>query len=206
MFLECGHRPYWVGPPQALPEEFGRVVDPYDVPEGGVVGTDETAIKYSARRSGQNIDDLQILLTLRHTGRSAMFLSQLAALTDVNLSRVANYFVFKPLSLFGKKLERDVIGSAVPEEFAPKSKYYTHFFCKSFRTTFRHPLGSFWKEEYSFPFAKVTEETVHDFVSDLLADGFDTDGIVQELKARSYRADKTKIKEMIACLQQTNCL
>jgi hypothetical protein len=197
MMLEAGRRPYWVGPPQALPDDFGRVIDPYDVPQGGVAVTDEAAIKYSARRSGSNIDDLQILLTLRHTNRSSIFMSQLSSLADVNLPRMANYFVFKPLSLLGRKLERDVIGSVVPEEFVPRDKYYTHFFCKSFRTTFRQPQAKRWKEDFSYPFAQVTEENVHAFVTDLLTDGFTPDGMIQELKARSYRIDKNKLKEII---------
>lgn len=153
MFLEAGRQPYWVGPPQPLPEGFGRVIDPYDVPPGCLATTDETAIKYSNRRSGsvENIDDTKILLALRHTERSSLFITQLSSLTDVNFVRTADYLAFKPLSLFGRQLEREVIGSAIPEEFMPKSKFYTHFICKDFRTTFRHPLPESWIEAYSFP-------------------------------------------------------
>ena len=208
MFLDVGRQPYWVGPPQPLPEGFGRVIDPYNVPPGKLAVTDEIAIKYSARKSGSvdNIEDTKILLTLRQSFRSSLFITQLSSLTDLNFVRTVDYLAFKPLSLFGRQLEREVIGSAIPPEFMPKSKFYTHFFCKDFRTTIRHPLPESWIEAYSFPFAQITEETVHRFVADLLGDGFTEEGIVQELKARSYRADKTKVKEIIQWHQKMNLL
>lgn len=206
-FLNSGRGVCWVGPPQKLPDEFNRVIDPYDVPEGDGAFTDEVGLKYNSRKSGSadNIEDLQILLTLRQTFRSAFMITQLSALTDLNIIRSANALVFKPLSLFGQQLERDVIGSSIPDEFMPPSKGYTHFVCKEFRTTFRHPLGKLWKEDFSFPFAKVTNETVDEYIVGLVNDGFTPEAMVRELKARSYRIDvkhlKARLDSMDLCAE-----
>ena len=196
-FMEAGRQPYWVGAPQDLPNEFNRVSDPFDVPRGAVAFTDEIGVRYNARNSKDNVDDLQSLLTLRHTDRSSMYATQLSSLTDINFVRTADALVFKPLSLFGRQLERDVVGGAVPDEFMPKSREYTHFLCGKFRTTFRQPLGELWKEEYSTPFSMITDETVDIFVGLLIEDGFDSKGITRELKARSYRIEVKEVEKMV---------
>ena len=198
-FMESGRQAYWVGAPQELPDQIIRVSDPFDVPAGGGAWTDEIGQKYSARLSGsdENVDDTKVLLTLRHTGRSSFYMTQLSSMTDVNFTRLADALVFKPLSLFGKTLEREEIGKAVPDEFLPNSREYTHFYCKKFRTTFRHPLGDLWDERYSTPFSQITEHTVVDFVSLLLDDGFNAVQITQELKMRSYRVDLKIVEKMV---------
>lgn len=204
-FRGSGRPVFWIGAPQELPDEFTRVADPFDVPAGGGAFTDEIGQKYSARNSSSeaNKDDTEVLLTLRHTGRTAFYMTQLSSLADLNFTRLADALVFKPLSLFGKVLEREEIGNAVPDEFLPSSKEYTHFYCSEFRTTFRQSLGELWDEKYSTPFSQITDDTVVDFVSLMLDDGSSAEQITHELKMRSYRIDVKTVEKMIV-LQMVN--
>jgi hypothetical protein len=198
-YYDMGIQPYIIGAPQKKPDEFERVYGVFDSPPGSVLFIDELGQLFNARDSGkgEQKDSVSTFNTIRHQDKSAVVLTQLSALGDVNFLRLADMIVLKPMSLFGMHLERDVVTKAVSPDFLPMDKTTAHFFSKQFRFNLNVGLSRFWKEEYSTPFKQLTHEEALEFACELYNDGLEYQTIVDELKRHAYRTTKEGVENML---------
>ncbi|NPE27628.1 hypothetical protein HNV12_06510 [Methanococcoides sp. SA1] len=199
MFMQAGFKVCIVGPPQAVPPGIERFSKLSDVPPGYVVFIDEIGIRFNSRQSGSKdqIADLSLLPTLRHTDRTLLVAAQLAALGDVNFSRLSDMYIVKPMGLFSASMDRDVISQYIPEMFMPVTREVSHVFCNEFRCNIEFGLPSFWEPVYSTPYTILDPDQVIDYIVELVGDDFEVSNIINEVWLRSNNMKRSEIQDLI---------
>jgi len=97
---------YYVGKPEFsefYPKWIKFVDDLNKLPDNAFALVDESAIKYSSRRSmtTENVDLTNQLVILRHRGISLMLITQNISMVEVNVDRLADIFLYKLGSNYG---------------------------------------------------------------------------------------------------------
>lgn len=201
LYYDAGAQPYILGPPKKLPKQIKRVSSLNQVPPDEPVFVDEIGVRYSVRENAkgeERVADLSLLPVLRHTGRTLITATQMAALGDVNFSRLTDMIISKQMGLFGSALERDTMRDAIPDLFMPRTKYESHIFCNEFRNNLKLGLASFWDDSYSTPYTVLDADEVLDYISELLGDGMDEKKILGELQIRSSGMKAGELKSVIS--------
>ncbi len=140
-----------------LPDWIKVTDDPVNTPTGSFILTDEVGIQYSAR--GSMFSDKsrwlsQQLMTLRHDNKTIAFMTQNTRLSDVNIYRLADVFIYKKPSSMQMSTDRmssnkrDYIQDLI-NTMMPRQKKETLYVSGNRIMKFNQPLPTFWSDKLS---------------------------------------------------------
>jgi hypothetical protein len=154
---------YYVGKPECAeyyPDWIKFVNDLDHLPENSFALIDESAIKYSSRRSmkNENVELSEKLVILRHQNITLVLITQNISMIEINIDRLADIIIYKMGTSYGiRKKKGDVLNKfweekmITLERLKPRNKdqvmveYLTGSY--SLLRSLTNPLPSFWDEE-----------------------------------------------------------
>jgi len=187
--------------PELLPNYFYFTWDREEIKPKSFIIYDEAAITLSARRSmsKDNIDFSNFLFIQRHSGNPALIIQQVITTTDINVFRMADYFIFKKIGTL--QFEREYGESDPLYQFLrflkPLAKNEVLFISSDLTEIYftTNPLPSFWSEELSTPGKPLTsEEEAFEYAKKLLKAGASPKQIQKLLEAKGRRLEIVDIK------------
>jgi hypothetical protein len=185
-----------------LPDWIEQTEDIFDVPEGSIVLFDEASLSIAARNamSRYSKDVSGLLAISRHQGLTIIFCSQHSGLVDVNVLRMADVFIFKILSW------EEVSSPAEHEKISPLLSYLKYMMPTSNEESLftdgekwylvRTPLPSFWSDNISKTYRKLTYSEAVAFVKNSLKRKMPAKNILNQLKIRGMSMTENEIKEI----------
>src|SRR3990167_2019704 len=181
---------YFVGAPQHVPDWAKHAFDIANTPQNSLVIMDESAIQLNARRPmrNANVAMSETLAVLRHSGRSVLFITQSSAMVDLNVLRMADILIFKPISLFGATSEREFIRSDLIKKMLPREKNKTLYVGSGNPILFEQPLPDCWDDKLSKPYALFKNEMAAiEFAKALVKAGNPLKYVAQMLSLRGFK-------------------
>jgi len=158
--------------PDLLPNYFYVAWDENEIKHNSFVIYDEAQIFMSSRRSmrQEHVDFSTFLSIQRHRGVSGIISQQVIAMTDVNVWRLADHIVVKPLGRIqweseSRRRKRDPLYMYI-KLMQPLNRKETLFMDVAELNKivfFENPLPSFWCDELSTPGKKIdtTKEAIN---------------------------------------------
>jgi hypothetical protein len=188
-----------------LPDYFIEVMTPQEAPTGSFIIYDEASITLNARRAmaKSNVDTSQFLAISRHQDKTICFISQHSGLTDVNILRFADMFLFKTPSFFeiydkglmggkGSSMLMKYVSKMSPTR--PEQTLFTDFSQWFLMET---PLPSFWSQSISKTYGKLNDIEAVDFIVQQHNKGLSIKEIQKQLIPRGIEWDTLEVKNAI---------
>jgi len=167
--------------------------DLQDTPPNSFNVIDELSLLVNARRSvsNENLRFAEALPIARHSQKVIFGISQSSAIADVNLVRLCDALFIKPLSLFQKDTERNIIRHVV-KFMEPKKPSETFFTSYAYTGTFTNPLPKCWSDKLSRGFKQFeTDEEAIEYGKKLLSLGKSTEKVERYVSQRGYHKSPT---------------
>lgn len=177
-----------------LPPYFYDVYDVSDIRDNSFGISDETQLSASARRfmSKKNLELSDSLTVQRHIGIPLLVMQQVMEMTDKNVFRMADNFMFKKYGLVQtlqqRKNRHDPFFKFL-EFLRPLEKDETLFMTADLQNIFffRNPLASFWTEELSIPAKRFSFHDAIQYSRRLYQRGADKDHILKMLRLKGVK-------------------
>lgn len=153
-------RIYVMGINARLPIWIKKVDNIQKVKNNSVLLIDEAAISFNARESTNAMNKLltKLMAIARHKALSLIFISQSAAMIDINILRLTDIFIIKQPGLLQQKFERKEVRQMY-EKVKPllkdKDKSHAYAYSDWFEGLIKVSLPSFWNEKISKSFSGV---------------------------------------------------
>jgi len=190
-----------------LPDFIIPIMKTSEAPAGSLVIIDEAALIFSSRRSmsRENVEEIKQMAVSRHKDRSVIYLSQITSLVDINIIRFADMFLLKKVSIgdFGvDNPKRKEIVSSFKDYvnfLQPIKIQETLYLDDSYNAfIFENSLPSFWSENLSKPYRKMSLVESVDFIADCANRGMRWKRISDDLKTRDVNLTPTECKAVAA--------
>ena len=152
---------YMLGIKARLPRWIKQIDSVERIKNNSVVLIDEAAIAIGARESSKALNKAisKLMAIARHKNLSLIFITQSAAMLDINVLRLVDAFIIKEPSLLQERFERKEIKKLyeeVKQEFKKikeGKEAYAFIFSDFFEGLIKASLPSFWNEKLSKSFA-----------------------------------------------------
>jgi hypothetical protein len=191
--------------PDAVPEYFSVAHDEAGIPAKAFVIYDEAAISMSARRAmkTEHVDFSAYLAVQRHRENSVIVIQQVMAMSDRNIFRLADDFIFKEVGM--PQLESGEKGKDPFYLFLkflkPLSVEENLYFDSAWKIIlfFKTPLASFWEEHekvLSRPLAQIDDFEAMEYIK-REAPHRKLKDIQKMLKLKGINWDMDMIKDII---------
>jgi len=187
--------------PELLPKYFYFTWEREGIKPKSFIIYDEAAITLSSRRSmsKENIDFSNFLFIQRHSGNPALIIQQVITTTDINVFRMADWFIFKRIGSL--QFERETKENDPLYQFLrflkPLAKNEVLFISSGLDEIYftTNPLPSFWSDELSTVGKPLqSDDEAFEFAERLLRAGASPKQIKYLLEAKGRPLDIAEIK------------
>lgn len=183
-----------------LPDYIQQVTTWDDVPQGALVIVDEAGVTFNARDALKqaNKDMSKLLMVSRHHDLRIVFNYQAMSLTDINIWRLSDAWLVKPLQLMDTVAFEDSRTRMLQRyltQMQPRDREHVLFSTGDEWIRFRHPKPAWWTEDISKGYAKPNAAETVKFIVKALESGTKSDEIINRLKSRGITLTKMEVQQ-----------
>lgn len=196
---EQGINVVWFEVNTNLPDYITQVTSWEEIPDGSFVVVDEAGVTYNARDAlrSENKDVSKLLMVSRHHDLRIMFNYQALSLSDINIWRLSDAWLVKPLQLMDTANYEDKRTQLLIKyiiQMQPKSKEYATFTNGDDWIRFRHPKPEWWTENISKSYSRKSVLQIAEYIAQCYENGMRVKTIQDKVKARGWNFAKDEIE------------
>jgi len=182
---------WWFGPPCELPPFFkGSTMEYNNLPQDVHVVIDEASVQFLNRTSNQQIDVIQMLPIIGHSGRSFTIITQSTAISDINFFKLTDSLIFKTFTTIQSETERFKVSDEL-RIFMPRRINEFLYYDNEDIYTGKFTLPNWWTEKYSTPYGVFKDNyEMFKFIIKSLKDMKEDTQIVRQVQLKGRDIDE----------------